>query len=731
VGSFHTHTVIDFVLSSLGPRRRGGKGGRREDDDDDDDDDGGDGGDGDDDARAAAMKELLLDSVQSMDALAGAGALAREHSQPLLSMMRVLVRRATPAAGRDGSGRGKGPNSNSSSSSSSDGGGDNNDDDGDGSKQQGQWQQWYIAHSLRSLRAFRTAVDTLMEREILTEEEDEEEEEEEEEEEGVALLSTADRRLLSQARAQARKIRKKEEEDSTTPQVQEQQRGLGFGPDTAPAEKGSANGDNAEEGGCVQGLPLVTTVLRRCCYYLTLPRLVDQVLVLSVMTDCVARLASNRTVLLPAVHKMWPSLVSKLREMRIALAEVDRERRAMAGQTRLMLAQDPSATRVAAYALPALLSLLTVMATTTGDFLSVKFKDELWPELFALLVYVNPEGSSSSRSSSSSEGKCNRQQQQQQQPGGNYNPQYPHPGSNNNPQQQQQSRPKEMLDFSLSSGNGGSDGGMRSVSRLLGSATAYNDADANANGDGDGDTSGDYSMTSPSSSIRGGVIITPNTPIRGVTITPSSSQKEHKHSLDAKIKLALLRCVESVVSLPACYSFVCKEVGRCCIRTMPMLCGLSQADEVVGAAVTLMQSLLTLDAPLVGSLLQAMADPNPNPNPNPNLVVGNHHLTATSTTAVAYGKAAREVLGADPRTGGLSSTDMEQLHELLVEDPTFVKHATALLLGGSGSGGYNYPPNGGSGSNRHHNSTVVGPPPLARAKLDRSFAEVLMHHQRL
>ena len=122
-------------------------------------------------------------------------------------------------------------------------------------------------------------------------------------------------------------------------------------------------------------LQLVADVLQRCCYYLSLPHLADQVLVIATMTDAVRKLAADRSVLLPAVHKMWPSLVSKLRELRIVMCEQSDEMRRVEDSTRLMLSIDPevggNSSRRQLLALPELLGLLSLLATLTRDFLSI------------------------------------------------------------------------------------------------------------------------------------------------------------------------------------------------------------------------------------------------------------------------------------------------------------------------------------------------------------------------
>ncbi len=484
----------------------------------------------------SAMRGLLLDCVISMDTLAGAGALTPAESVPLISMMRVLVNHAG--------------------------------DEACSGVQEGQVAvvggKRYLASCLQSLRSFRRNLDVLLERDVKV---DEAEAIRLEEEEGDAsTLEGREREILLNVQRQMRgleRARRHEEAQQALQQELEQ-------------EKDSVQGGISLTNSANNRLHLVAEVLQRCCYYLSLPHLADQVLVISAMTDAVQKLATDRAALLPAVHKMWPSLISKLRELRAALCQQSDEMSRMEESTRLMLTLDPeartSASRRQLLALPALLSLLSLLASLTRDFLSVKFEDDLWPELFVILTKMAPPSVLSAALPPRS--PVNR----------------------------------EALEVVSSPGPGGS-------IELLRAFKEENDKGHQ----------------------------------QGVQAVKSMAV-EDKHSLEAKLKVELLRCIHRVASQRDCQPFVTKVVGSCTWHTLPLLSS-SQCEDVVQAATILLRAVLELDAPLVSALLQAASQPH--------------------EVAVWW------ALAADPRIEGVRGVDRR--HRALSADPVFVRAATGIL----------------------------------------------------
>jgi hypothetical protein len=51
------------------------------------------------------------------------------------------------------------------------------------------------------------------------------------------------------------------------------------------------------------GLQLILDMLEKCCYFFSLPNLQQQVVVIESISLAFVRLANNRLVLLPAIHK--------------------------------------------------------------------------------------------------------------------------------------------------------------------------------------------------------------------------------------------------------------------------------------------------------------------------------------------------------------------------------------------------------------------------------------------
>lgn len=486
VADTNTHLVVDHVLSLLTSSEQSGAAGGGGDENDDkateqqphhlDQE-----------SATAAMKELLLDAVGSMDALAGTGALERASARPLLGMMLVLTRRASadPADTPEGASK---------------------------SESQEEWEQWYLVSGIASLRSFHRALGVILERdsaalgahvqELCGPE--------------SALLGDKERDILSLAQKRADELAEDERQHR---EIVGDEGG-----------QGEASEDPVDEAGKpLAGLRLVDAILRRCAYYLTLPHLADQVSVLRVMETAVRRLSADRAVMLPAVHKMWPSLVSKLREMRIALRAEAAARDYAGDSTRLLMTQDPSSNRAKTLALPELLRLLETVAVLSGDFLSLKFADDIWPELFLLIELVNPTPVLS-KTSRLADGRG------------------------------LSARQRETLDVAGEAPSQGS----RSVHKLL-------------HGEGPADLLCSPDQSSESSSWS----------------APAAPRSADRHSLDSKIKLSLLHCVRAIAEVPPCQPFVRRAAGKCAWHSLALLCGsqCKEVNEAASDSILSMQAL--------------------------------------------------------------------------------------------------------------------------------------------
>lgn len=505
---------------------------------------------------AAAMKELLLDAVGSMDSLAGAGVLARAYSRPLLSMMLVLTERAAEDPTQ-----------------------------GEATMKKDEDEELYLASAVSSLKTFRKAIHVLLERDL----EDEDEEDEERQQAGPALspaesmlLGNSGEDLLLLAQKRAKRLTAAKEEAWTPEQ------------EKANQEQGEEKReDDSASSGSLAGLRLVDAILRRCSFYLSLPQLADQVSVLRVMDTAIRRMSADKSLLLPAVHKLWPPLVSKLREMRISAKEEAAERAYAGRDTRLLLTQDPSTHRAKILALPQLLCFLETAARLCGDFLSVKFSDDIWPELFLLLELVNPVLTTSAWETSSS-------------PSG---------------------KTRETLDVSVEAVIGTPGWQSRSVRKLLGDA------------EGKGEE------------LHGGA--TSPATANNKEETSLALRAENKYSLESKIKLSLLSCVEAVARVPACQAFVRRAVGKCTWHVLPLLSS-SQCKEVNDTALNVLKSLQVLDASLVGSIAHTMAMKGPS------------------------GVSRRGVIAADPRIG-VSVAEVERVYANFASDNTCSRSIRDLL----------------------------------------------------
>ena len=126
------------------------------------------------------------------------------------------------------------------------------------------------------------------------------------------------------------------------------------------------------------GLALIEEVLARCSYYLSLPSLRDKVKVVDIMQQALLRLAVRRDVLLPAVHKLWRPLILRVRELRGQFQDEVHQR--IPGLNEM--------SKRKSFLLPVLLDLLAMLADITTNFYSVKWDDDLWPELVVILQCV-------------------------------------------------------------------------------------------------------------------------------------------------------------------------------------------------------------------------------------------------------------------------------------------------------------------------------------------------------
>jgi hypothetical protein len=162
------------------------------------------------------------------------------------------------------------------------------------------------------------------------------------------------------------------------------------------------------------GMKLILEILERCTYFLAQPRLGDRVLIIEIIASSFLRLSINKRVLYPAVHRIWPAIINRLKEQaHIFTASVSipdneytkrKERRSSDllsfGQSTapryssLILGQSieqrsveyPTiAVHSQMLLLPPLLELLLVTAAVCDDFLAMKFGDDVWPQLHIIL----------------------------------------------------------------------------------------------------------------------------------------------------------------------------------------------------------------------------------------------------------------------------------------------------------------------------------------------------------
>lgn len=169
-------------------------------------------------------------------------------------------------------------------------------------------------------------------------------------------------------------------------------------------------------------MKLILDILDRCTYFLAQPILSDKILIIETIASSFLRLSLNKRVLYPAVHKIWPAIINRLKEQaRIFVATADipennefKKSRKTEGRSsdlvsfglstqpkysNLIVLDQSIETRQnrtdahtpipSIYSqnllLPPLLDLLMIAAAVCDDFLAIKFQEDIWPQLKMIL----------------------------------------------------------------------------------------------------------------------------------------------------------------------------------------------------------------------------------------------------------------------------------------------------------------------------------------------------------
>ncbi len=130
---------------------------------------------------------------------------------------------------------------------------------------------------------------------------------------------------------------------------------------------------------------LLLEMVDRCAHFLAQPSLFVQHQALAVLQEALGKLHahSRRNVLLPTVHTLWPALMARLHACTRAVATTRRR----PGQQEEDM--DPS---WAFLLLGEALGMVGALVGLCGDFLSLKFTEELWPLLRTLLGTMARQG---------------------------------------------------------------------------------------------------------------------------------------------------------------------------------------------------------------------------------------------------------------------------------------------------------------------------------------------------
>ena len=124
---------------------------------------------------------------------------------------------------------------------------------------------------------------------------------------------------------------------------------------------------------------VILEVLNRCSYFLASPSLLVQHTVVQVMLEGLAKIKYRRYILLPTLHKLWPSLMARLH----ACTDLVMQSRPQPGMDITVFESSQS------FAMALIIGVLTMMGEVTGlvgDFLSIKFTEDVWPIMRKLLM---------------------------------------------------------------------------------------------------------------------------------------------------------------------------------------------------------------------------------------------------------------------------------------------------------------------------------------------------------
>ena len=201
------------------------------------------------------------------------------------------------------------------------------------------------------------------------------------------------------------------------------------------------------------GLTLLVDILTRCKYFSSLWSLEAQVLAVDTMNIIMRRLATKTSVLFPQTHQLWPVLMQRFTEQKVLFSlkpptVTIRTSKAGGGLSNGSGSGSGSGScGVAPYPLtdyrfstdkfnedfdlhisrrktlllPPLLDLFALLALLCGDFLTMKVRQDLWPELLQILVAVSTDALAEALSYSQQQQQQHHQwlQKEQQQKSGN------------------------------------------------------------------------------------------------------------------------------------------------------------------------------------------------------------------------------------------------------------------------------------------------------------------------
>lgn len=169
---------------------------------------------------------------------------------------------------------------------------------------------------------------------------------------------------------------------------------------------------------------LLLDILHRCTYFISIPNITCTVSIIETISAALLRLSTCQRLLLPALHQIFPSLMNRMIEVVQTLHDTAPSRpfqqgkgtdksllsesrtkyfnrpdseqppiisavNSRASASTVAQSKDPLLSAERLHMLPALCEMFSLMSLLAGDFLTLKYREELFPQVVRLLKFYH------------------------------------------------------------------------------------------------------------------------------------------------------------------------------------------------------------------------------------------------------------------------------------------------------------------------------------------------------